>query len=96
MFIVMLKFSQNRDRLRDFLDAHKVWLKQGYDSGVFLLSGSLQENSGGVVLAHKVSLAELQVLVKQDPFVREKIATAEILEVTPSKVDERLKFLMPD
>ena len=96
MFMVFLRFTENRDRLRDFLDEHKAWLNQGYDEGVFLLSGSLQENGGGVVLAHNVSLAELQARVNEDPFVLEQIADVEILEVTPSKVDERLKFLLPD
>jgi hypothetical protein len=32
--------------------------------------------------------------VKDDPFVAESVVTAEILEITPAKADERLTFLL--
>jgi len=32
--------------------------------------------------------------VNGDPFVAENVVSAEILEITPSKADERLKFLL--
>ncbi|MBP1861994.1 hypothetical protein J2Z75_005525 [Rhizobium herbae] len=32
--------------------------------------------------------------MKGDPFVEEKVVTAGILEITPTKVDERLEFLL--
>jgi hypothetical protein len=31
--------------------------------------------------------------VSDDPFVAQNIVTAEILEIAPSKADERLKFI---
>ena len=51
MFIVLLKFSTNREQSGDYLDGHKAWLKQGFDDGVFLLAGSLQPGLGGGILA---------------------------------------------
>lgn len=95
MFIIFLKFGENRAKVRDYLDAHKAWLKQGYEAGIFLMSGSLQENSGGALLAHNTSLAELQRRMGEDPFVAQEIAIVEIIEVTPSAADERLSFLLP-
>ena len=94
MFVVLLKFSDNKARANQFMDGHKEWLKRGFDDGVFLLAGSLQTNSGGGILAHNASLADLQNRVNDDPFVAEDIVTAEILEITPSKTDERLRFLL--
>lgn len=94
MFIVLLKFSVNKGRAGEFMDGHKEWLKRGFDDGVFLLSGTLQPNSGGAILADNIPLADLQRRVKDDPFVAENIVSAEILEIAPSRVDERLKFLM--
>jgi len=61
---------------------------------VFLVTGSLQPNSGGGIVAHNTSLSDLQERVNDDPFVAEDVVSAEILEITPAKTDERLKFLL--
>jgi len=45
-------------------------------------------------VAHNTSLSDLQNRVNDDPFVFEDIVTAEILEITPSLVDDRLNFLL--
>ena len=94
MFIVLLKFSSNKAQAGQFMEGHKEWIKRGFDDGVFLLVGSLQPNSGGGIVAHNTSLSDLQSRVKDDPFVAENVVTAEILEIEPSRVDERLKFLL--
>ena len=62
--------------------------------GVFLLVGSLQPNLGGGIMAHNTALSDLQNRVNDDPFVAENVVSAEILEITPSRTDERLKFLL--
>jgi uncharacterized protein YciI len=93
MFIVLLRFSSNRNSAGQFMEGHKEWIKRGFDDGVFLLVGSLQPNLGGGIVAHNTSLIELRSRVNSDPFVAEKIVDAEILEITPSTSDERLKFL---
>src|SRR5215813_5612122 len=94
MFFVLLKFSNNKSQSAQFLESHNAWIKRGFADGIFLLVGSLQPNSGGGILAHNTSLSELQSRVSDDPFVAEKVVSAEILEITPSKVDERLNFLL--
>jgi len=94
MFIVLLKFSDNKGNAGQFMDGHNEWIKRGFDDGVFLLTGSLQPNLGGGILAHNTSLADLQSRVSIDPFVAENVVKAEILEITPSKADARLNFLL--
>jgi uncharacterized protein YciI len=96
MFIVLLKFSRNKERAGQFMEGHKQWIKRGFDDGVFLLTGSLQPDLGGGIIAHNISLSDLRTRVNSDPFVAENIVTAEILEITPSKVSEELKFLLKD
>ena len=94
MFIVLLKFSGNKCQASQFMEGHKEWIKRGFDNGVFLLVGSLQPNLGGGIVAHNTSLSDLQSRVSDDPFVAEKVVSAEIFEITPSKADERLNFLL--
>jgi uncharacterized protein YciI len=91
---VLLKFSRNKERAGEFMEAHKEWLKRGFDDGVFLLAGSLKPDPGGGILADDTSLTDLQARVKDDPFVAESVVYAEILEIAPSRADERLEFML--
>lgn len=94
MFVVLLRFSDNKGQAGQLMQDHKDWLARGFDDGVFLMAGSLQPGLGGAVLAHNTSLAELEGRVAEDPFVAEKVVSAEILEIAPSRADARLEFLL--
>ena len=93
MYVVLLKFSSNKSQAGQFMEGHREWIRRGFDDGVFLLSGSLQGNSGGGILAHNTSFSDLQSRVSADPFVAENVVSAEIFEIAPSRTDERLAFL---
>jgi uncharacterized protein YciI len=93
MFVVLLRFSGNKGQASQFMEGHREWIKRGFDDGVFLLVGNLQPNLGGGIVAHNTSRSDLQGRVNADPFVVEDVVTAEILEITPSRADERLKFI---
>lgn len=93
MFIVLLKFSDNKGQAGALMEGHKQWIKRGFDDDVFLLVGNLQPNLGGGIVAHNTSLADLQSRVNADPFVAQNVVSAEILEITPSRADQRLKFI---
>lgn len=94
MFVVLLKFADDKGKANQFMEGHKEWIKRGFDDGVFLLVGSLQPNLGGGIMAHNTSLPDLQSRVNNDPFVVENVVNAEILEIIPSKADARLNFLL--
>jgi uncharacterized protein YciI len=93
MFIVVLKFSGNKGQAGQFMQAHNEWIRRGFDDGVFLLVGGLQPNQGGGIVAYNTSLSDLQSRVNSDPFVAQDVVSAEILEITPSRADDRLKFV---
>lgn len=95
MFVVQLKFSTNKANAAAFMEGHKAWLRRGFDDGVFLLSGNLQPQLGGAIVAHNLSRDALQSRVADDPFVAEGVVSAEIIEIAPSKADQRLTFLLP-
>lgn len=94
MFIVLLEFSSNKGQASQFMEGHKEWIKRGFDDGIFLLVGSLQPNLGGGIVAHNTSLPDLQSRVNNDPFVIQNVVSAEIIEIAPSRTDERLEFLL--
>lgn len=94
MFVVQLKFAANKGQAKQLMEGHQRWIDRGFADGVFLLVGSLQPNLGGGILAHATSLNELKRRVDEDPFVAEGVVSAEILELSPSRADERLSFLL--
>jgi uncharacterized protein YciI len=95
MYVVLLKFAENKSRAGDFMQEHNAWIKRGLDDGVFLLVGSLQPGLGGAIVAHGMAPADLQARIDADPFVVHGIVQAEILEIKPGKADPRLEFLLP-
>lgn len=93
MFVVLLRFSNNKGQADQFMESHNAWIKRGFDDGIFLLVGSLQPNSGGGILAHNTSLSDLQKRVNDDPFVARDVVSADVLEIKPARTDERLAFV---
>ncbi|GIF17093.1 YciI family protein [Actinoplanes teichomyceticus] len=94
MFIVLLRFAENRAAAAQHMPAHRQWIEQGLADQVFLLAGGIQPGLGGAVLAHGTTLAQLRQRVAEDPFVAHRVVDAEILEITPGMADRRLDFLV--
>ena len=94
MFLILLRLSGDKAQAGAFMEGHKAWLQRGFDDGVFLLSGNLQPQAGGGILAHNTTPAALRARVDLDPFVAHGVVTAEILEIAPSRADDRLRFLL--
>lgn len=94
MFIVLLRFSTGRDQAGRLMQAHKAWLQQGFDEGVFLLAGSIRPQAGGMILARGLPLPELRARVDADPFVAEDVVSAEVIEIAPNKAQQALAFLL--
>jgi uncharacterized protein YciI len=94
MFVVLLKFSTQRSKAGEWMEAHKAWLQQGFDDAVFMASGSLQGQQGGCILAQGLSQAELAQRLAADPFVIHDVVKADVIEFTLGKTDPRLQVLM--
>ena len=75
------------------MKAHMDWVQQGFSDGIFLVVGSIKPGLGGAVIAHNITLSDLQKRIDVDPFVIEKIVEPEILEIGLAKWDQRLEFL---
>lgn len=93
MFVITLRIT-DKSKAPAFMDGHNAWIRRGFDDGVFLLVGSLQQpNVGGVILANGVSQEAIASRVDEDPFVAAGVVSAEILAIAPGRTDDRLAFL---
>jgi uncharacterized protein YciI len=94
MFLVVLRFAENKGRAPALMAAHNAWVQRGFDEGAFLIVGSLRPDGGGVILARGASPAEVQARLDEDPFVQEGVVRADMVEFAPPRADERLRFLL--
>ena len=95
VYIVFLRFSNNKPRASEFMAGHNAWIRRGLDDGIFLIVGSLEPALGGVVLAQGIGRAALDARIAEDPFVANDVVKAEVLALSPANTDPRLAFLLP-
>ncbi|GAA6143684.1 YciI family protein [Hydrogenophaga sp. 5NK40-0174] len=96
VFAITLRFGANKAKASEHMAGHKAWITQGRADGTFLMVCSVVPGLGGFILAQGESRNAIEALVERDPFVAENVVTAEVLEIAPHQVDDRLTFLLAD
>lgn len=94
MFVVLLNYIKPLFEVDRFVDEHREFLKCHYASGHFLLSGRKEPRTGGVILVTAETRADVESIIRNDPFHREKIADYEIIEFLPSMSADFLAALI--
>lgn len=85
MFILNLTYEKPITEVEKFLPEHIDYLNQNYEAKNFICSGRKIPRTGGVILCNSSTKENVEQLIKNDPFFREKIARYEIIEFIPSK-----------
>jgi len=93
MLVTFLRFAENRAAAPAFMTGHNEWIAKGFADGVFLCVGSLQPSAGGAILSQGESRADHEARVATDPFIVQRIVTAEIHEVDPKRTIPALDFM---
>jgi uncharacterized protein YciI len=63
---------------------HAKFLEECYRAGVFLASGRRVPREGGIILAIAPERADLEEILQHDPFIKQGLATYEIVEFRTS------------
>jgi uncharacterized protein YciI len=90
MFIVSLHYTAPLARIDELLAAHRAFLDKQYARGLFLMSGRKVPRDGGVIVAQAASRAELEDVLREDPFQQAGVAHYEITEFVPVMTAEPL------
>ncbi|OBA38212.1 hypothetical protein [Gordonia sp. 852002-51296_SCH5728562-b] len=93
MFIVLLRFSENKSSASRFMAEHEQWISDGLRDGGFLVTGTVP-GVGGAVVVSGGSRSALDARVARDPFVREGVVIPEVVEIVPGQIDSRLHSLI--
>jgi uncharacterized protein YciI len=90
MFVVSLTYTAPLARIDAFLEAHRAFLAEQYARGLFLMSGRKEPRDGGIIIAHAASRAELESVLRDDPFQQGGVARYDITEFVPTMTAEAL------
>jgi uncharacterized protein YciI len=85
MFIVLLHYIQPLPVIEAHLAEHRSFLDRHYAAGHFIASGPQTPRTGGVILIKDLAREELDTILAEDPFHREKVASYQIIEFSPTK-----------
>jgi uncharacterized protein YciI len=94
MYVIFLRFAENRHLAAEHMAGHNAWIGRGVDDGVFLVVGSVSDGRGGAIIAHGAGRADIEKRLEADPFVAERVVVPDITEIAPGVVDPRLAFVM--
>jgi uncharacterized protein YciI len=85
MFIVLLHYIQPLTVIETHIAEHRDFLDRHYAAGHFIASGPQLPRTGGVILAKGLNREELDAVLAEDPFHREKTASYQVIEFNPNK-----------
>jgi uncharacterized protein YciI len=85
MFIVELIYKADLKEIDARMRSHMAYLKKHYAAGRFLVSGRKIPRDGGIILALGSDRAEIETIVREDPFVKHGLADFRVIEFRASQ-----------
>ncbi len=85
MFVIELVYKVELAQIDGAMRDHVAWLNAQYDAGRFVMSGRKVPREGGVILAVGDDRAEIEAIVKQDPFVARGFADYRLIQFRASQ-----------
>ncbi len=84
MFVIALTYLKPTEDIDALLAAHREFLREQYDNGVFLMSGRMVPRTGGIIIATADSRADIEAIIELDPFRQAGAASYTITEFVPT------------
>lgn len=91
LFTISLTYRVSLKEVDKHIQAHREFLKEHYEKGVFIASGAKVPRTGGIIIASLSDKSLLDTILKKDPFYRHNIAAYEITEFKPTMYSEEFK-----
>jgi uncharacterized protein YciI len=85
MFVIELIYKAELRDIDAHMAAHVRFLKKYYASGHFLVSGRKIPRDGGIILAVGKCRADIEAIIKEDPFHTHGLADFRIIEFRASQ-----------
>ena len=85
MFVIDLVYKADLPAIDAAMKAHVAWLQTHYAAGTFVASGRKVPRDGGIILAIGHDRAQLEAIVREDPFVAGGLADYRLVEFNASQ-----------
>jgi uncharacterized protein YciI len=85
LFVVELIYKAPLAEIDAAMATHVRFLKKYYAAGRFLVSGRKIPRDGGVILTSGESLAQVEGIMREDPFVARGLADVRIIQFRASQ-----------
>lgn len=89
MFIVILNYIKPLEELDKYMEPHLKFLDKYYSMKKIVFSGKKSPRTGGVIVSNAETREEIEEIIKEDPFYIHSLAEYEVVEMIPTKWDER-------
>ena len=94
MFIIELIYKVPLETIDAHMKAHVAYLNKYYKSRNFIVSGRKIPRDGGIIIATSLTKKEIEKIIRQDPFYKNKLADFRIIEFNASQKAEDLNQLI--
>ena len=91
MFVIELQYMAELKQIDEQMAAHVKFLKKYYDTGNFLVSGRKIPRDGGIILAVGKSRADVEAMIREDPFHRLGLAEFRVIEFRASQIADDIQ-----
>ena len=85
MFVIELNYTASLARIDAHMSAHVAFLNKHYAAGTFVVSGRKIPRDGGIIIATGKTRAQIEEIVKDDPFHAHGLADVRIIEFRASQ-----------
>ncbi|MGB5948135.1 MAG: YciI family protein [Parvibaculum sp.] len=84
LYLDILKYVRPVAEVDAHLEAHREWLRQGFDEGLVLMAGRRDPRVGGVILIKASSIEEARSYAEADPFITAGVAEYDLIAWEPT------------
>jgi uncharacterized protein YciI len=85
MFVIELLYKADLKEIDAHMAEHVKFLKKYYADGTFVVSGRKIPRDGGIILATGKTRAQMEALIKEDPFHKHGLAEFRVIEFRASQ-----------
>lgn len=94
MFLIEITYKVPIAQVEPVMAQHLAFVEKGYASGHFLASGRKVPRNGGLIFCTATGRAEVEEIMRQDPFVVQGLVDVRVIEFITSRAEEGLKGLL--
>ena len=86
LFVISLRYLAPLEKIDAAMARHTAFLDRHYKKGDFLVSGRQVPRTGGIIIARGKDRNAVERMMKQDPFVKQRLASVDVVEFSASRV----------